>query len=284
MMLVIVALLPLQITLITPKWWWIVTWANMVILFDVSLSMVTTDLKPNRFAAAKEMVSRLIEASPWSALAITVYSGIPITLAPMSFDLELLNNQWQNFGLWVLPPTWTFVWTALWDALIYGANIIARQQEATWYKRPDIILLITDGDNNIGTNPYDTITGMKQMGVPVYTVQIGANQEILWYDKAGSPIRATIDPMVLSIISQETGAKSYILGTQQELDYFVTEMTNILWNYETIRELPRVIRIHTILLWILACITAALVVYTIKKIIHLSQRHKRMTSYSFMKS
>jgi ABC-type cobalt transport system substrate-binding protein len=282
-MLVCMLLLPLHLKLILPRWWWIVTGASMMVLFDVSLSMLATDLTPNRFVAAKDMVAKLVKASPWSTIAITVYSAIPMSLIPFTLDHDALLNQWENFGLWVLPPTRNFVWTAIGDALIYGISELDRQQQWWQSMRPDIMLLITDGDSNAGTNPYDIIELLQEWWVPIYTVQIGRQQEILWYDQWWAPIMATIDPMVLSIIAQKTWWKSYILWTQEEMNTYIDEMSAILRQYQTLRELPRSIELQSILLGIMSILTGSIILYNTKRIIRTSLP-KWMTSNRFMKS
>jgi hypothetical protein len=65
------------------------------------------------------------------------------------------------------PPVKEFLGTALGDALLLGVSNLQQFSHNDTYK-PGIVILITDGDSNIGFDPTQVISYYQKTQVPLF--------------------------------------------------------------------------------------------------------------------
>ena len=121
----------------------VVTAPPLQIIFDVSLSMTATDIQPSRFAAAKNMVTSLLQTWKGYPVSVILFSGIPFVHIPFSTQTDAVLAKRQTTHLGQFPPVPQFVGTAIGDALLLGVHNITNS-----HFTGGVILLITDGDSN----------------------------------------------------------------------------------------------------------------------------------------
>ncbi|NND78828.1 MAG: VWA domain-containing protein, partial [Maribacter sp.] len=107
----------------------------LVILLDLSQSMMATDLQPNRLERAKFKISDLLEADPRLRVALVGFSGTAHTLVPLTNDYRIVESNLKGITTGILP----FQGSDLESGLIL-ADSIMKKTEA-----PGIVLLISDG-------------------------------------------------------------------------------------------------------------------------------------------
>jgi Ca-activated chloride channel homolog len=136
---------------------------QVFICIDTSGSMASTDVLPTRAIAAKSAAQAFINATPsGTKVGIIAFSADASLVQPLSSDraavIASLDNVPQPDGA-----------TAIGDALKLAAQNL-----------PDaghrVIVLITDGVNNAGSDPLEIAQFLGQHRVPVYTVGIGTSQ------------------------------------------------------------------------------------------------------------
>lgn len=273
---ILLLLIPYHLTLHKPEGRSYVAGANIKILFDVSLSMLATDFLPNRFAVGREMLRELVDAAAGSAVSLTIYSGLPFTIIPFSYDHDLIIAQIDQFRMWAFPYTINFVGTAIGDALLVWFDVLQRQLTVDTHPRPWLIVLITDGDNNTWTNPYDLIDVAQRQRIPIYTAQIWADAEVIGIRHDGRSEYATVDPMLLSILSERTGAWSYILWDERDVVRFVADMRTVFDRYQEPRHLPRTFSLNTVFVPLAFIILLLLLAVRFPSLMHLLQRVRLM--------
>lgn len=64
---------------------------EMMILFDVSRSMLAEDIQPNRLTFAKKEVIRLLDMSSGNKVGLVVFAGSSVLLSPMTTDMSALK-------------------------------------------------------------------------------------------------------------------------------------------------------------------------------------------------
>ena len=64
---------------------------EMMILFDVSRSMLAEDVQPNRLAFAKKEVIRLLDMNSGNKVGLVAFAGSSILLSPMTTDMSALK-------------------------------------------------------------------------------------------------------------------------------------------------------------------------------------------------
>jgi Ca-activated chloride channel homolog len=162
---------------------------QVFICIDTSGSMASTDVAPTRALAAKAAAQAFINETPsGTKIGIIAFSGDASLVQPLSADRNQVIASLEN----VPQPDGA---TAIGDALKLAAQNL-----------PDaghrVIVLITDGVNNAGTDPLQAAQWLGQHRVPVYTVGIGTSQGGLI---PGTNDEATIDEDALQQYAQLSG-------------------------------------------------------------------------------
>lgn len=162
---------------------------DVFICIDTSGSMASTDVVPTRAQAAKAAARAFIAESPSGIrIGIVAFSGAVGVVAPLSADHQAVSAALDEVPL----PNGA---TAIGDAL----KLAAQQLPAKGHR---VIILITDGVNNSGTDPMEMAQWLGAHRIPVYTVGIGTPQGGLI---PGTTEEATIDEEALRSYAQASG-------------------------------------------------------------------------------
>ncbi len=145
---------------------------DIMMVLDVSLSMLIQDMGQNsRMEIAKQTFKNFIEARKNDRIGFIIFSGEPVTLAPPTLDYGLLMSQLQT----VEPGG-----PGLRDGTAIGDGLglaIDRLKRSTAKSR--IIILLTDGDNNVGRiDPLTSGDLAQGYGIRVYSVAIGTEGRV----------------------------------------------------------------------------------------------------------
>jgi Ca-activated chloride channel homolog len=154
---------------------------HVFICIDTSGSMASTDVFPTRGAAAKAAARAFIaEAAPGTSIGVIAFSGAAGIVVPLSADHRLVSSQLDEVPM----PDGA---TAIGDAL----KLAGESLPATGHR---VVILITDGVNNAGTDPMEVARWLGSKHIPVYTVGIGTEAGGLI---PGTNEEATIDEEAL---------------------------------------------------------------------------------------
>jgi Ca-activated chloride channel family protein len=133
---------------------------SVFICIDTSGSMTSTDVVPTRAQAAKEAAKAFIEESPaGTKIGIISFAGAAGVVAQLSADHQAVLAALDQIPL----PNGA---TAIGDALKLAAGLLP----PTGHR---VVILITDGVNNTGTDPLEMAQYLGAHHIPVYTVGIG---------------------------------------------------------------------------------------------------------------
>lgn len=182
---------------------------DIVIAFDVSQSMLIEDVgvsDRNRLQAARDTVKKFIAGRKDDRIGFLMFSGEAVTLCPPTLDYEILLQAVDDAETGVLRDG-----TAIGDAI---ATASARLRDSTAKSR--VIILITDGDNNMGSiAPLTAGELAAGYGLKIYSIALGTEglvkvptQQILGY-KTYQTTQSTINPSLLQKISEESGGKFF---------------------------------------------------------------------------
>lgn len=159
------------------------------ICIDTSGSMQSTDVTPTRADAAKGAAKAFIdEAAPGVKIGLIAFSTQAAVIAPLSADrarsvaaLDEIPN--PNGG------------TAIGDALrLAGESLPARGHR--------VVVLVTDGVSNAGSDPLRAAQELGARRVPVYTIGIGTpNGDVI----PGTNEQASIDEDALRSYAEASG-------------------------------------------------------------------------------
>lgn len=144
---------------------------DIVVALDVSGSMKSVDIKPDRLEVAKEMTIEFIEKRVNDRIGFVIFSGTAFTKTPLTTDYNIIKNMIQQ----IEAGDVTKDGTAIGMGLAVSANRLK-----TSNAKSKVIVLLTDGDNNAGTVTPETAAEVtRQLGIKVYTIGIGTNETII---------------------------------------------------------------------------------------------------------
>ncbi|MDD5185156.1 MAG: VWA domain-containing protein [Paludibacter sp.] len=138
---------------------------DIMMALDVSGTMLSRDLKPNRLDAAKDVADEFILSRPNDNIGLVVFAGESFTQCPLTTDHAVLINLFNavNFGM-------------IEDGTAIGlglANAVNRIKDSN--AKSKVIILLTDGSNNRGDiAPITAAEIAKTFGIRVYTIGVGS--------------------------------------------------------------------------------------------------------------
>ena len=145
---------------------------DIMLVMDVSTSMLAEDLKPNRLEAAKSVAAEFISGRPDDNIGLSIFAGEAFTQCPMTTDhaslLSLLHNVRTDIAQRGLIEDGTAIGMGL-------ANSVSRLKDSKAKSR--VVILLTDGSNNRGDiSPMTAAEIAKSLGIRVYTIGVGSNK------------------------------------------------------------------------------------------------------------
>jgi Ca-activated chloride channel family protein len=162
---------------------------SVFICIDTSGSMASTDVFPTRAQAAKAAARAFIDESPaGTKIGIISFAGAASVVAPLSADHQAVVAALDEVPL----PNGA---TAIGDALKLAAQMLP----PTGHR---VVILVTDGVNNSGTDPMEVAQYLGAHHIPVYTVGIGTPNGGLI---PGTNEEATIDEQALRGYAETSG-------------------------------------------------------------------------------
>lgn len=198
---------------------------DIAIVLDVSESMEATDFAPNRITVAKSVISNFIKRRSADRIALVTFGGESITKVPLTRDHSFLLEQLDSVVLRELRQG-----TAIGMGL---ATAIARLRGSE--SKSKVIVLITDGDSNVGSiNPITAAHLAKQEKIRIYSIGIGRENRVVVpiyaYDPSGrrmhviAQVPSYINPELLRQISRITNANAYMARDSGALEFVLKEI------------------------------------------------------------
>jgi Ca-activated chloride channel family protein len=139
---------------------------DIMLLLDVSDSMMEKDLSPNRLEAAKQVARQFIKGRLQDRIGVIIFAGEAVSLCPLTTDYELLYGFLDEIKPEMIPTAGTAIGSAL-------AVAVNRMRETKGDSK--VAILISDGDNTSGNLDPKTATQLaRAFGVKVYTISVGS--------------------------------------------------------------------------------------------------------------
>ena len=186
---------------------------DMMMALDISASMMSKDLKPNRLEALKEVATNFVTERGMDRMGLVIYAGEAYSPVPLTTDHSLLNEQIRSLQYDLLEGG-----TAIGMGLSSAANRLANSEA-----KSKVVILLTDGENNAGmVDPIQASELCQNLGIKVYTIGLGTNGVAPTPVAMGvngkliySPRQVSIDEELLKRIASNTGGK-YFRATDKE--------------------------------------------------------------------
>jgi Ca-activated chloride channel family protein len=180
--------------------------ASIVLVTDVSRSMLAEDVDPSRLEAARSAAQRFLEEVPEEArVGAVAFSTDPHTIEPPSDDRgkieDLIDALSADGG------------TAAGDALAVAVGLVDGPAED---RPPAAILLLSDGETTTGRDPIPVARRAGRLGIPVHTVALGTRTATITTPD-GSLIPVPPDPEAMRRIAEVSGGRAFEVDDADEL-------------------------------------------------------------------
>lgn len=157
----------------------------MVIVLDLSQSMLAQDLTPNRLSRAKYKLIDLLRSRADGQTALVVYAGDAHTVAPLTDDASTIEVLLPALHPAIMPIAGSNA-----EAAIELAQQLMRDAGITGGK----IIMLTDG---IAEQARDTITADLNPAYPLSILGVGTSDPVPIPDERGGFVRDSTGEMVL---------------------------------------------------------------------------------------
>ncbi len=143
--------------------------ADLVIALDVSNSMLSQDIRPDRLTRAVQGISKLIDRLEGDRLGIVVFAGKAYVQLPITTDYSAAKMFLSTISTQMVPSQGT----AIGDAIELAIQSFKEDE------RSKAIIIITDGENHEG-NVLEAAQLATEKGIKIFTIGMGSPE--------GSPI------------------------------------------------------------------------------------------------
>ena len=189
---------------------------DIMLAVDTSLSMSALDFNPlNRLDAAKSNARAFIQERPNDRIGIVVFGGYAFLECPPTMDHAALLDFLDLVSLGMTQQDGT----AIGDAIATAVQHLQSSRAAS-----KVVILLTDGRNNVGTiDPLTAAKAAAAVGVKVYTIGTGARGRSLMpvddprFGRRLVEIDEDIDEEALAKIADTTGGRTYRATSLPEL-------------------------------------------------------------------
>ena len=185
---------------------------DIVLVLDISSSMLAEDLEPNRIQAAKQVAANFVAGRLNDRIGLVVFAGQAFTQVPLTLDYGVLRDLMDELEVGMVEDG-TAVGMGLATA-VKRLNASAAESK--------VVVLLTDGRNNRGEIDPLTAAQMAQaLGVRVYTIGAGSrgtarvpvDDPVL--GRRYATVRVDVDEETLAEVASTTGGR-YFRATDTE--------------------------------------------------------------------
>lgn len=177
---------------------------DYILIMDASGSMLANDYEPNRIEAAKEAANIFVDLiDSQTKIGVAAFAGTPLLIQSLTNDKEKINEALRSVKIIESGGT------AIGDSIALGVNVFEAQEESD---RGKAIILLTDGQSNVGMSIEDAIEYASSNGVAIYTIGIGTEEGGQFIDEKAV---SQINTETLEKIASETGGEFH-LSTNKE--------------------------------------------------------------------
>ena len=185
---------------------------DIVLVLDISSSMLAEDLEPNRIDAAKQVAADFVSGRLNDRIGLVVFAGQAFTQVPLTLDYGVVRDLMAELDVGMVEDG-----TAVGMGL---ATAIKRLNESVAESK--VVVLLTDGRSNRGEIDPLTAAQMAQaLGVRVYTIGAGSRGTARvpvddpLMGRRYATVRVDVDEETLAEVASITGGQ-YFRATDTE--------------------------------------------------------------------
>ena len=173
---------------------------DMILVLDISSSMLADDFQPNRLEAVKKTATNFINSRKSDRIGIIVFAGESFIQCPLTVDKSVLKSLIDEINI----VSKEYDGTAIGMAIANATNRLRKSSV-----KSKVMVLLSDGSNNSGEiDPRTAAELASQYDIKIYTIGAGTNQAFTRIPGRGL-IKNEIDEETLKFIANKTGGKFF---------------------------------------------------------------------------
>ena len=185
---------------------------DILLLQDVSLSMLAEDVKPNRLVRSRHEISAFLDTLSGDRVGLVAFSGEAQTLVPLTLDYGTVQLILRD-----LEPGWLLPGTDLAAAIDKGMQMFRRSKVPSKYA---VMVLMSDGEEQ-DAKAVEKAKEAAEAGIRIYTVGIGSkegvpipeptkNGDVSYHkDRFGNIVTTHLEERTLQDVASITGARYF---------------------------------------------------------------------------
>ena len=142
---------------------------DLVLLQDISLSMLAEDVKPNRLTRSRHEISAFLESLSGDRVGLVAFSGEAQVMVPLTLDYGTVQMMLKE-----LTPGWLMPGTNLEEAIRKGMDLYRNSGSAGQYS---VMILMSDGEE-LEAAAVNAAKEAAEMGIRIYTIGIGSREGV----------------------------------------------------------------------------------------------------------
>jgi len=167
--------------------------ADLVIALDVSNSMLSQDIRPDRLTRAVQGITKLIDRLEGDRIGIVVFAGKAYVQLPITTDYAAAKMFLSTISTQMVPSQGT----AIGDAIELSVQSFNEED------RSKAIIIITDGENHEG-DALESAKTATEKGIKIFTIGMGSpdGSPIPLFDQFGRQTGYKTDRQGQTIVSK----------------------------------------------------------------------------------
>ncbi len=189
---------------------------DVLFALDVSSSMLTTDIQPNRLERAKSLILKIQEANTNNKYGLLLFAGNAYMQMPLSTDMATFKLVTTTASTTSVPTQGTQITEAL---------LLANSAFSNKELKYKTLVLISDGENH-ETTALKTAERLRDSGIVINTIGIGSPEGMniidpttndFKKDNNGINIISKLNEAALKEISTTTGGKYFLYNNTDDV-------------------------------------------------------------------
>ena len=178
---------------------------DVMLVLDISLSMLAEDFPPTRLDALRSIASDFVSRSGSNRLGIVAFAADAFAQSPLTTNQGIMKSLLDEVSVHALNQG-VSGGTAIGTALLIAADVLER---ARIEGRDQALILITDGESNRGVDPSLGARYVRDIGIRTYIIGIGGTEPVQVFfqgERVGGgddPYLAVLDDAQLETIANE---------------------------------------------------------------------------------
>lgn len=205
---------------------------DIMIVFDISLSMLAEDINPSRIEVARNVVRNFILSRTSDRIGLIIFAGKPFVSIPFSTDY----NGIMSIINWLSPHLIRQDLPGLSGTNIGDALLLANMTHSGGKSPEKSIILVTDGRANIGIDPIISAQESHNNNIRIYPIGIGSmennplyytdslGQKTYFYNENGEKLKGDLDESTMKKIAEITQGKYFHADNRAKLEQVFSDI------------------------------------------------------------